>query len=63
MPLIETPDEIDDSLRELFQSFDSSSILTATARSERRTPLSRGHAIAWAGVIALALVVALVSVR
>jgi hypothetical protein len=63
MPLIEIPDEIDDSLRELFHSFDSSSILTATARSERRTPLSRGRAIAWAGVIALALVVALISVR
>ena len=41
MPLIETPDEIDDSLRELFCSFDSSSILTASARSERRTLLSR----------------------
>ncbi len=63
MSRIETPDDIDDRLRELFHSFDSTSLLTATAPSRRRVRLSRGRAIVWACVIALAIVVALVSVQ
>ncbi len=61
MAHIETPDDIDDRLRELFHSFDSTSLQSASAPIRRRVRLSRGRAIAWAGVIAVALVVALVS--
>ncbi len=63
MSHIETPDDIDDRLRELFHSFDSTSLLTSSAPNERRVRLSRGRAIVWACVIALVIVVVVVSVQ
>ncbi|MGO9344714.1 MAG: DUF4232 domain-containing protein [Acidimicrobiales bacterium] len=63
MPLMETPDDLDERLRELFHSFDSSLVLAASSSSDRRIRLSRGRAVAWAAAIAVALVIALVSVQ
>jgi hypothetical protein len=63
MSTIETPDGIDDALREIFHAFDSSAVVVPTAAGKRQIRLSRGRAIAWAAVIAAALVIALVSVR
>jgi hypothetical protein len=57
------PDDIDDRLRELFHSFDSTWLPTATAPGGPRVRLSRGRAIVWACVIALVIVVAIVSVQ
>ena len=62
MPVMETPDDTDDRLRELFCSFDSSSVRAAYGAGERSSRLTRGRAVAWAVALAAALVVALVSV-
>ncbi len=63
MPVTESPDDTDNRLRELFHSFDASSVGAAHPARVRVARLSRGRALAWAGVLAAALVIALVSVH
>ena len=63
MPVIETPGDLDDRLRELFCSFDSSAVVATYAASGRRTPLTRGRAMAWAAAVVAVLVVALISIH
>ena len=62
MPVAQNSGDLDDRLRELFRSFDSSAVLASHEASRRRTPLTRGRAVAWAFAVVAVLVVALISV-
>ena len=63
MPVMETPGDLDDRLRELFCSFDSSAVVVTHAANGRRTPLTRGRAVAWAAAVVAVLLVALISIH